>query len=501
MAVIAVIGGTGFLGRHVVPALERQGHAVRVLSRRTGFNASKADPEVLRGVDAVVNLAGIKREDRHQSFENVHVELAERVVESMKAAGVRRLIHISVVVARPAPGLPYHNTKWKGEEIVRGSGLDWTILRPGVIYGAGDDMLSHLALMIASAPVFPIVGDGCAPMRPVHADDVAAAVATALQRPCSGKTYDIVGPDRLQLRDVVRLVASAMELPLAIWPIPVAFMRLPVWLMERIMTRPLSTSAQLAMLADGLDGDPDPANRDLGLKTTPFTVKSIRTIVASVDRVAPFNLRLSSIGKPNVEISAGVFWPLLIIGLVALSFAFLSVSDRWAAMTAVMVPASTLIFVRSIRRRLKPSVSGVLGGVSAGLLLYATTRVIVWILPLVWSDWELSARELYSWADGHPASFLWPTLFLIVIAEELLWRGIVMRFLMERWGRAVGIGAGAAIYALAHWASFNPLLLAAAVGCGLFWGWLFAVTDDLTVPVVSHLVWDSLCLFLLPVVH
>jgi uncharacterized protein YbjT (DUF2867 family) len=137
MRVIAVIGGTGFLGRHVVPALERQGYAVRVLSRRTGFNALQPDPGAFRGVDAVVNLAGIKREDS-QNFESVHVELVRRVVENMKAAGVRRLIHISVVVARPAPGLPYHNTKWKGEDIVRGSDLDWTILRPGVIYGPGE---------------------------------------------------------------------------------------------------------------------------------------------------------------------------------------------------------------------------------------------------------------------------------------------------------------------------------------------------------------------------
>jgi membrane protease YdiL (CAAX protease family) len=362
-------------------------------------------------------------------------------------------------------------------------------------------MLSHLSLMIASAPVFPIVGYGRAQIRPVHADDVAAGVVAALQKSCSGKIYDIVGPDRLQLRDVVRLVARAMELPLKICPTPVALMRLPVWLLERFMKQPLSTRAQLAMLSEGLDGDPEPARRDLGLETAPFTVKRIRPILASVDRVAPLNLRLFSIRKPTAEIPTAVFRPLLLLALFALSFAFLAVSDRWTAMTAVMAPALSLFFLNGVHRHLRPAVFGVIAGVVAGLLLYGITVVVARLLPPVWPGWESSARELYSWADGHSMSFLIPTLVMIVIAEELLWRGIIMRFLVERWGKGAGIAAGAAIYALAHWASLNPLLLGAAAGCGLFWGWLFVVSDDLTVPIVSHLVWDSLCLFLLPVVH
>src|SRR5437773_3847884 len=148
MTAIAVVGGSGFVGRHVVAALSRAGYSVKVLSRRTGFNALRPNPEEFRDVSAVVNLAGIKREDGDQTFQSVHVDLVRRLVEVMQTAGVRRLVHISVVVARAAPGLPYHDTKWKGEEIIRASNLDWTILRPGVIYGEGDDMLSHLALMI-----------------------------------------------------------------------------------------------------------------------------------------------------------------------------------------------------------------------------------------------------------------------------------------------------------------------------------------------------------------
>ena len=168
----------------------------------------------------------------------------------MNTVGIRRLIHISVVVARSAPGLPYHDSKWKGEQSVRESGLDYTILRPGVIYGEGDDMLSHLALMIRTAPIFPIVGWGSSPMRPVDAHDVASAIVAALRSPCAGRTYDVVGPNRLELRDVVRRVANALDLPIWICPIPVVLMRAPVWVMEAAMTQPLSTRAQLAMLAE-----------------------------------------------------------------------------------------------------------------------------------------------------------------------------------------------------------------------------------------------------------
>src|SRR5206468_7022434 len=142
MTTVAVVGGTGFLGRHVVRALQNAGFSVSALSRRNGFDALHPNPEslgALRGMDAVVNLAGIKREDGNQTFQGVHVELLRTIISTMKTAGIRRLIHVSVVVARPAPDLPYHDTKWKGEEIVRASGLDYTILRPGVIYGEGDD--------------------------------------------------------------------------------------------------------------------------------------------------------------------------------------------------------------------------------------------------------------------------------------------------------------------------------------------------------------------------
>lgn len=490
MGEIAIVGGTGFLGRHVSAALLEAGWTVRLLSRRNGCDARTIDPDRLRGCEAVVNLAGIKREEGGQTFRGVHVDLVERLIDAMKTAGVRRLVHISVVVARPDPALPYHDTKWQGEERVRNSGLDWTILRPGVIYGVGDDLLAHLSLMLRIAPVFPIVNDGRAPMMPVHAGDVARGVAAALKNPHSaGKTVEIVGPERMQLRDVVRRVAGALGLPAWILPTPVALMKIPVSAMEATMTQPLSTRAQLAMLVEGLAGDPAPARAELGLETAPFTEERLRPLLASAGLM------------PNRSIPAAGGLGLLGLAVVLLTLAFRGGFGPWIGMTVAMGLLMALSLVLAgVREQLAPTVRRVALGLAAGALLYGLTRAGVRILDAAWPAWAVFARELSAWKGAHATPFLAVTLVMIVAAEEILWRGVVMRLCAERLGIAFGILAGAVLYAAAHAATMNPLLLAAALGCGIYWGLLAALSGDLTAPIVSHLVWDVMVMFVTPLV-
>lgn len=485
-----MVGGTGFLGRHVSAALQEAGFGVKLLSRRSGCDALGLTADHLRGCDAVVNLAGIKREEEGQTFQAVHVDLPARIVDAMKAAGVRRLVQISVVVARRDPALPYHDTKARGEEVVRASGLDWTILRPGVIYGVGDDLLSHLSVMLRIAPIFPIVNDGRAPMMPVHAGDVARGVVKALQAPSTaGKCLEIVGPERLELRDVVRRVAEAHGLPVRILPTPAALMKPPVALMEAWMSRPLSTRAQLAMLQEGLAGDPEPARRELGLDPVPFTPERLRPMLAASGLL------------PQREISAPAGLGLYALSVVLLTLAFRGPMDPWKGMTVAMGLLLALsLMLGAVRRRLSPTPKRIALGLLSGALLYGLTRAGVLVLKSAWPAWEGYARELTSWKAGHGTVFLAVTLVMIVAAEELLWRGVVLRFFVERAGAAFGILLGAAFYAAAHLGTGNPLLLAAALGCGLYWGLLAAATDDLTAPVVSHLVWDVMVMFVTPLV-
>jgi uncharacterized protein YbjT (DUF2867 family)/membrane protease YdiL (CAAX protease family) len=420
----------------------------------------------------------------------VHVDLVARLIDAMRTAGVRRLVHISVVVARADPALPYHDTKWKGEELVRASGLDWTILRPGVIYGVGDDLLAHLSLMLRIAPMFPIVNGGLSPMMPVQAADVARGVTGALKHPRTvGRTIDIVGPERLVLEDVVRRVAASMGLPVWIWPTPVGLLRIPVRIMEATMSRPLSTRAQLAMLVEGLAGDPAPAQTELGLETAPFLPERLRPLLAAGGHL------------PRREIRPAVGWGLVIVAVVLLTLALRGPLDPWKGMTVAMgilLPAS--LAVGAVRERLVPTVRRVGLGLVAGGLLYGLTRIVVQALQAGWPAWAEHARALTAWKSGHSPTFLGITLVLIVAAEEVFWRGVVARFFMERFGVALGILAGAVLYTVAHAVTLNPLLFAAALGCGVYWGLLAAITDDLTAPIVSHLLWDVMILFVTPLV-
>ena len=301
---ILVAGASGFLGRHVLKALSRHSHQALALSRRLpkeescefiACDLTKGDLplEKIRECDAIVNLVGIKRERGNQSFQSVHVEITRRLIETAHRCGIKRFIHISVVASRPDPRLPYHHTKWLAEEMVRESGLDYTILRPAVIYGRGDDMISHLVKMIRFFPVFPVVGRGNSILQPVDVRDVASSVVAALEKPITiGKSYDVVGPERIPLKEVVRRVAQATSLNLYVIPTPVWFQRLAVYGMNRLSKNPLSTPAQLQMLVDGLYGDQLPLRQDLGIEPRAFSVETIRELQAVIPPLFGFSLRL-----------------------------------------------------------------------------------------------------------------------------------------------------------------------------------------------------------------
>jgi uncharacterized protein YbjT (DUF2867 family) len=241
---VAIAGGSGFVGRHVVRRLLALGHEPRVLARgrRTRCPEGQVPGDIseiggvdvhvdltgepgalaaaLRGCDAVVNLVGIKAA-RGQSFAAAHVDAVERLTAACAAAGVHRLVHVSVAGVRDDPRRPYLASKWRGERVVIASGLAWTIVRPGVIFGAGDDFVTNLAAMLRQAAVFPAPAGGRAPLQPVAVEDVAEAIVAALARPETvGQIFDVVGPERLPLRAWVLRMAAALELRVWLLPAP-----------------------------------------------------------------------------------------------------------------------------------------------------------------------------------------------------------------------------------------------------------------------------------------
>jgi len=185
----AITGANGFMGRRLFTALQREGHQLNLVTRpgcdrgRLAESESEAlvfpiglsDPERLAeafaGVHAISLLAGINREIGEQTYETVHIAGARRLVAAARRAGVRRIVFVSFLRARPDCGSSYHESKWEAEEIIRSSGLEYTILKPGVVYGTGDHMLDHLSHAFHTFPIFGLVGFEDRPVRPLAIED------------------------------------------------------------------------------------------------------------------------------------------------------------------------------------------------------------------------------------------------------------------------------------------------------------------------------------------
>jgi uncharacterized protein YbjT (DUF2867 family) len=219
-----------------------------------------------------VHCAGINREIGDQTYANVHVSLTREVVRAAQSSGVQRLVMISFLRARPNCGSGYHESKWIAEEIIRGSGLDWTVLKAGVIYGRGDHLLHHLSRAFHSFPVFGLVGLRSRPIRPVAVDDVARVLVAAAvgDRRLTGRTFAVLGPDELPLSDAVRRVAGVVGRRPLLVRFPVIVQRLIAGLAEAVMSVPLISLAQVRILAEGIV-EPLPAADELPLDLLPAT--------------------------------------------------------------------------------------------------------------------------------------------------------------------------------------------------------------------------------------
>src|SRR5207245_6278250 len=152
-----------------------------------------------------------KREIGEQTYERVHVRGTGVVVDAARAAGVRKIVYLSFLRARPNCGSPYHESKWAAEEVVRASGLDYTILKSGVIYGRGDHLLDHVSRALYTFPFFPLVGLRPTRLRPVFVGDVVRlAEAAAIDRRLSRQTIAVLGPEEPGAGHAIRGLASAV---------------------------------------------------------------------------------------------------------------------------------------------------------------------------------------------------------------------------------------------------------------------------------------------------
>jgi uncharacterized protein YbjT (DUF2867 family) len=281
---IAITGGTGFVGSHLAARLAADGHETVIVSRRTGLGLDSTDTAdvaaAFHGCDAVVHCAGINRELGGQTYEAVHVRGTSAVVAAARAAGVPRIVMLSFLRARPDGPTTYHRSKWAAEELVRASGLTYTILKAGVIHGRGDHILDHLSHAFHTFPVFGLVGLRDRPVRPVAVDDVtrildAAALGDAR---LVDSTIAVLGPEEMPLVDAVRRVAQATGRRPLFVRLPIAAHLLIARMAEWTMKVPLIATAQVHILAEGVvESLPFAADPPADLApTTPFDLVAIR---------------------------------------------------------------------------------------------------------------------------------------------------------------------------------------------------------------------------------
>ncbi len=257
-ALATVFGGTGFVGRQIVRTLAHKGFRVRAAVRNPNLggylmpaggvgqiNAVQANlryPEsiaaAVRGADIVVNAAGVKIESGRQSFEAVHAFGASEVAKAAAKAGARALIHVSGLGADVDSPSSYVASKARGEEAVRASFPNATILQPSVIFGPGDDLLNRFGELARIAPVLPLPGGGTTKLQPVFVGDVASAALAALDDRAAGRSYELGGPEVMTLREIAEYVLKITERRrlLATLPFPTANVFASLTMLGRTLT-------------------------------------------------------------------------------------------------------------------------------------------------------------------------------------------------------------------------------------------------------------------------
>jgi len=264
---IAITGGTGFIGGHLGRRLAAEGHEIIVIARETrarkipaGMTLVMSDlsdeaslAEAFAGCDAVAHCAGINREIGTQTYQKIHVDATRNVVNAAQNAGVKKIMLMSFLRARPNCGSAYHESKWAAEEIVRRSTLDYTIIRAGMVYGSGDHMLDHLSHALYTFPFFAMVGFKEKSIRPLAVEDLIEVLQAALtDERLSKRTFALTGAEELFLSEAVRRVARVTSNSIRMFRAPVWLHRLLARFWELTMKVPLVARAQIRILSEGV---------------------------------------------------------------------------------------------------------------------------------------------------------------------------------------------------------------------------------------------------------
>lgn len=271
---IAVLGGTGFVGRALIERLVADRHSITVISRNRARHAERLlAPDVaihecdeydetslaraMAGCDVAINLVGILNDPRignsDRGFVRAHVDLARDVIAACKASGTTRLLQMSALNAGRGRS-HYLRTRGLADELVKASGLDWTIFQPSVIFGPGDGLFCRFAALLKITPVLPLAR-ASAKFAPVYLGDVIEAFARALRdKTTVHQTYELYGPDIVTLAQIVRMAARQLGLRRFVIPLPDALGRTQAFAMDFVPGKPFSSDNYRSLLTDSVGG-------------------------------------------------------------------------------------------------------------------------------------------------------------------------------------------------------------------------------------------------------
>jgi NADH dehydrogenase len=288
-----ILGGGGFIGRHLVRRLARDGVVIRVPSRRpsrlgflrTAGTVGQIVPELvdifndgeltdsIRGADVVVNLVGILAPSGRSTFARAHAELPARIARIAAATGVKQLVHVSALGASAESPAAYARSKAAGEAALRAGFPAATILRPSIVFGPEDQFFNRFAAMTRISPALPLIGGGLTRFQPVYVGDVADAIVAALRLPgAAGLDYELGGPAVYSFRELMEMLLSVIGSKRLLVPLPWALASVQAAVLERVPGKPLTRDQVELLKQDNVVSGLKPGLAELGIRPTAVEV-------------------------------------------------------------------------------------------------------------------------------------------------------------------------------------------------------------------------------------
>lgn len=298
---ILVTGGTGVIGEGAVPELITRGHSVRLLSRHAkedakqwpgveAFEGNVADTSSLAGAadgcDAILHIAGIVAENPPEvTFQSVNVDGTRHLIEEAKRAQVRRFVFVSSLGADIGES-DYHRSKLAAEKLVEASALDWTIIRPGNVYGPGDEVISLILKMVRALPAVPVIDSGEQEFQPIWHEDLAKVLAgTVESNAVQSQILEAAGTEITSMNDLIHRFATITGRSPVKVPVPMALAQLTSRFASSVMPLPIDEN-KLAMLKEKNVVRGRSATEVLGVETTPLD-RGLRLLADAMQETLP----------------------------------------------------------------------------------------------------------------------------------------------------------------------------------------------------------------------